>query len=357
MHPIKRFFAYLACAAWLVPALAGPSPAAEQSVLLYTSAPKSLLGPLREGFGKSNPGWRLRVFRARASTVLRRLENEWRAGRPRAAVLWAGDASLFIAYKKAGRLAPYSPPGAAAVPADLKDPGGAFHAVRLFHLVIAYKPGAVAAAPKGFADLLRLTGRKEARGELPLALPSPERSGASLAGFFAWSKSPALGWTFIRRLISLRPILTGSFGEAADAMKKGKARAAVLADFIVYRRQKLGERLHIVWPAEGAVAISGPAGIMKKREENPGARRLIRFLLSKPAQETIQESGLYAARADVPPPAGRPPLAQIKRAAVDWGALPAGEKEILTRMRAMVSMAREKAKKEAKKKKKKARKK
>ncbi len=331
--------------------------AAGKSQLLYTSVPKSLLAPLRKSFEKNHPGWRLRVFRARAGTVIDRIETEWREGRARADILWAGDASLFAAYKKAGRLSPYSPPGASAVPPDLKDPGGFYHAVRLFHLILAHNKSSRAPAPKGFADLARPIPRKKGPGPGPLVLPSPVKSGASLAGFFAWSRAPDLGWKFIRRLILGHPEFGDTFGAAAELLKKNEARAAVMADFIAYPHLKIRPGIEIVWPAEGAITISGPAGIVKKSgpaeiagkaAENAGARRLADFLLSKPAQEIIRKSGLYAARTDIPPPEGRPPLDKIKRMPVAWEELPAAERELLSQVGGLISLAKRNEKKRKK---------
>ncbi|MBT7857883.1 MAG: hypothetical protein HN720_13250, partial [Nitrospinaceae bacterium] len=148
------------------------SASAQRSVLLYTSVPSSLLKPLKKSFAKANPNLALRVFRARASTVNRRLTDEWSAGRPLADVIWAGDTSQFIAYKKAGRLVPYSPPGAASIPTDLKDSGGAFHAIRIMHLIITYKPRPGFRSPKNWDDLTSLSTRRNA--PLRLAMPSPE---------------------------------------------------------------------------------------------------------------------------------------------------------------------------------------
>lgn len=329
-------------------ALSSATAAAGKSVLLYTSVPSSLLGPLRKSFAKANPGLALRVIRARASTVSRRLADEWLSGHPLADVIWAGDTSQFIAYKKAGRLAPYSPPGAASIPADLKDSKGAFHALRLMHLIIAYKPRPGLQPPKGWDDLTRLSATREI--SLRLAMPLPEKSGASLAGIFAWRRTPALGWRFVSQIFSALPVLTDSFGDAVKVLDSKEAAAAVLADFIAYRSQKLDPAIQILWPAEGAVTIAGPAGIVKKQTENPGARRLMDFLTSTRAQQIIRDGGLYAARADVSPPDGRPALARIKRLAPDWGALSTAEQNILSRVRAMASMARKKAEELKKKK-------
>ncbi len=346
--------ALLALAVFATQTARAAEEAAGNSPLLYTSVPKSLLGPLEKSFEKNHPGWRLRVFRARAGTVIDRIESEWREGRARADVLWAGDASLFAAYKKAGRLSPYSPPGASAIPPDLKDPDGFYHAVRLFHLIVVHNKNALVPTPKGFADLVRPIPRKKKAVPDLIARPPPSKSGASRAGFFAWSRSPDLGWTFLRSLILGHPEFGESFGAAAELLGRSEARGAVLADFIAYRLAKRRKRIEIVWPAEGAVTISGPAGIVKKTgpagnvgkaAENPGARRLADFLLSKPAQEIIRKSGLYAARTDISPPEGRPPLDKIKRMPVAWEELPAAEQELLSRVGGLISLAKRDAKK------------
>ncbi len=303
------------------------------------------MNPLKKKFLNSHPAWRLRVFRARASTVLRKLEREWRSGGPRADVLWAGDTSVFLAYKKAGRLTPYSPPEAKTIPADLKDPDGHFHAVRLLHLVIAYNKNYAGGAPSGFRDILALMkSRKDSKQRAgAFALPSPESSGASLAALIAWSQSPSIGWNFIRGLTSIEPKFTGNFRETAGLLASGAADIALLTDRAAYGIGDNPLDIKVVWPAEGAVTISGPAGILKKKKEIAGARLLIRFLLSEAAQRIISEEGLYAARADIAPPDGRPPLGEIKRIPVKWEKTVAAEKIALRRFRALQAIARRKS--------------
>jgi ABC-type Fe3+ transport system substrate-binding protein len=256
--------------------------------------------------------------------------------------LWAGDASLFFAYKKAGRLTPYSPPEAKTIPPDLKDPDGHFHAVRLLHLVIAYNDKSTGGVPGGFRDILPLMKDSKKRARV-FALPSPESSGASLAAFIAWSQASSIGWNFIRGLASIEPKFTGNFRETADLLASGVANIALLTDRAAYGFGDNSPNIKVVWPAEGAVAISGPAGILRKKKESAGARLLIRFLLSEAAQRTISEEGLYAARADIAPPDGRPPLGELKRMPVKWEKTMAAEKIVLRRFRALQAIARRKA--------------
>jgi iron(III) transport system substrate-binding protein len=164
-----------------------------------------------------------------------------------------------------------------------------------------------------------------------------------LAAFIAWSQSPSIGWNFIRGLASIEPKFTENFRETANLLATGAANIALLTDRAAYGFGDNSRDIKVVWPAEGAVTISGPAGILNKKKERAGARLLIRFLLSEAAQRTISEEGLYAARADIAPPDGRPPLGKVKRIPVKWGKTVAAEKTVLRRFRALQAIARRKA--------------
>jgi iron(III) transport system substrate-binding protein len=169
-----------------------------------------------------------------------------------------------------------------------------------------------------------------------------------LAALIAWSQSPSIGWNFIRGLTSIEPKFTENFRKTAGLLASGVADIALLTDRAAYGIGDNPLDIKVVWPAEGAVTISGPAGILNKKKESAGARLLIRFLLSEAAQRTISGEGLYAARADIAPPEGRPPLGEVKRMPVKWGEIMAAEKTVLRRFRALQAIARRKAAKKKK---------
>ncbi len=76
--------------------------------------------------------------------------------------------------------------------------------------------------------------------------------------------------------------------------------------------------MQTIWPADGAFAIAAPTSIIKGSAHPNAAKALAEFMIGDAVQKLFQDEGIYAARADMEPPAGNPPLGKIKLMPVDY---------------------------------------
>ena len=79
-----------------------------------------------------------------------------------------------------------------------------------------------------------------------------------------------------------------------------------------------GHKIDNVFPADGTFAIPSTTSVVKGSRNPNAAKLLAEFTLSLEAQQLWPQSGVYAARSDVEPPAGNPPISDIKVLPMDY---------------------------------------
>jgi iron(III) transport system substrate-binding protein len=86
-----------------------------------------------------------------------------------------------------------------------------------------------------------------------------------------------------------------------------------------------------IFPADGAFAIPAPTAVIKGAPHPNAAKALAEFMISDTVQKLFPGEGIYAARSDVEPPAGSPPLDQIKVLPVDYDYIEKESKSLKTK--------------------------
>jgi iron(III) transport system substrate-binding protein len=84
-----------------------------------------------------------------------------------------------------------------------------------------------------------------------------------------------------------------------------------------------GHKIDNTFPSDGTFAIPSTTSVVKGSRHPNAAKLLAEFSLSLEAQKLWPESGVYAARTDVAPPVGSPPIAGIKVSSIDYDYLKA----------------------------------
>ena len=67
-----------------------------------------------------------------------------------------------------------------------------------------------------------------------------------------------------------------------------------------------------MFPTDGAFAIPAPTAVIKGAPHPNAAKAFAEFMIGDAVQKLFPGEGIYAARSDVEPPPGNPPLSQIK---------------------------------------------
>jgi iron(III) transport system substrate-binding protein len=278
----------------MVLGLTGTADAADK-LILYTSMKESLIGKLRDGFLKQNPGVSMDYQSAGAGKLMAKIAAERESGRILADVLWTSEVPDFYNMKNEGMLEKYISPACKDILNPFKDFDGSFTPARLGTLGIAYNTRIIKEAPAAWQDLFR----KEYKGAYGIANPALSgtayMSVALLAGKF--------GWEYFEMLHANGAKIGKGSGQVVDDTASGELAACLAVDYITNDKIGKGATLALAYPPEMLV-VPSPVAIMKDTSNLPAAKKFVDYLLSKEAQTVIAAEGTLPVRADVESPAG-----------------------------------------------------
>jgi iron(III) transport system substrate-binding protein len=304
-------------AAGIVPALAGDpvdveAAKKEGKVVWYTSTPIETAQRIANLFGEKT-GIKVELFRSGGSAILRRFLQETQAGRIAVDVLTTSDPAAMEALADKGTFVAFKPSNFDKVPAEARDPEGRYVAQRINLMTIYLRSDKVPEAdwPKRWSDL---TDPKY-KGKLVTSDPSFTSLQVSVVGMTA----KRLGWEYYEKLRQNDVMVVQGNQQISDMIKRGERLIAVGAsDSYAFEDRKDGHPIKTIYPEDGTFVIASPTAIIKG-SPNPNAAKLFaEFMLSDEVQRMFPQDGNFAARSDMPPPEGNPPLSQIKTAAVDY---------------------------------------
>ncbi|CAM3492845.1 hypothetical protein DESA109040_14405 [Deinococcus saxicola] len=86
----------------------------------------------------------------------------------------------------------------------------------------------------------------------------------------------------------------------------GEYGAALLVDYALRREAAKGAPIQIVYPAEGAILVPTPIGVLKSSKNKALAQAFVRFLYSPAAQANFSRLSYVPVMPDAPRPAGVP---------------------------------------------------
>ena len=281
----------------------------EGKISWYTSVDLPVAEKVSKAFEARYAGIKVLVQRTGGERVYQRVGQEYTSKVYAVDVVQSSDAAHFIVWKREGWLAPYLPEEVATHYApEHRDPDGMFATWRMWLCVIAYNTKLVKPeeAPKSYADLLlpRWTGK--------MVKAHPGYSGTIMTATFQMARD--LGWGYFEKLAQQKVMQVQSSADPPKKLSLGERE--VMADgneYNILLQKEKGEPVEVVYPAEGAPLIIGPAAVMKNAP-NPNAARLFHnWSLSAEAQQLIVDVGaLRSAHALVKEPKGRKPLSEIK---------------------------------------------
>ena len=125
--------------------------------------------------------------------------------------------------------------------------------------------------------------------------------------------SRARGWEFYEKLDKNGVIVVQGNEQALNLVKVGERPIAAGADSQYATNARLaGHSVENFFPADGTFAIPSMTAVVKNSRHPNAARLMAEYTLSLEAQKLWPQSGIYAARSDVDPPAGSPSIADIK---------------------------------------------
>lgn len=297
----------------------------EGIVSWYTSTPIDAAGKIAKLF-EAKSGIKIQLFRSGGSAVLSRFMQELKAGVTAADVLTTSDPAASAALARQNVFVAFKPQSFDRLPAEVKDPDGYFIAQRLNMLAIALRGDKVGEAdrPKTWSDLT------QAKYKGKLVMPDPSFTALQLIAVGTLSQK--LGWGFYEGLQKNDIMIVQGHEQVEDILKRGeRVIAAEELDSYADADRKAGHPIVTIYPSEGAFAIASPTAIVKGAAHPNAAKAFAEFMIGDAVQQTFPSDGFYAARLDLPPPAGNPKLGDLKLISVDYARIEKTTGEIKSR--------------------------
>ncbi|HSE92283.1 MAG TPA: extracellular solute-binding protein [Methylomirabilota bacterium] len=287
-----------------------PAARKEGSVTWYTSTPVATAQKIATLF-QQETGIKVELFRSGGSAVLRRFMQETDARRMNADVLTISDPAAASALIKRDLLLPFRPKNFDKVPEAVKDPRGYHIAQRLNLVGIVVRTDQVPEPPRTWTDLT------DPKWKGKLVMPDPSFTAIQL--MVVGTLSQKYGWDFYKKLRANDIMIVQSHQQVSDTLTRGERTVAAEGlDSYTWDARKAGHKVQTLFPADGAFAIAAPTMVIKGSPHPNAARALAEFMVGDTVQKLFPTEGIYAARSDVPPPPGNPPLASIKLMPVDY---------------------------------------
>jgi len=259
----------------------------ENRLVIVTSFPKDLTGPLAQAFEKRNPGTKVEVQNrntAAAVTFIR----ETKSNPPD--IMWASAPDAFAVLKNDQLLQKYTPKAtgiASKVGAyPVNDPDGYFVGFAASGYGIMYNTRYLKAnklpAPKEWGDLKKPVYYRH------VGISAPSRSGTThltvetiLQGE-GWNK----GWeTLLEIGGNLAEVSDRSFG-VPDAVNSGQYGVGIVIDFFGLSAKASGFPVEFVYPSVTAI-VPANVGIIANAKNPKAAAAFVEFLLSEEGQQIL----------------------------------------------------------------------
>jgi len=305
----RRFLFITMFLAGLAVFLIVPAALANGKVVVYSTNQAAQNEMMAAAFEKAT-GIKCEMVRAGSGVQLKRMKAE--KGRP------LGDVALgfskIILMNNMDLWEPYKIKDFAAYPAEYKDPNGMWIGQMLHVMVFIYntKLMKAAEAPKKWADFL------DPKWQDKVAYCNPSNSGAAYTQLTAmlalWGDNKE-GWAKITKVLKHSKI-TQQSSLVFTGVAAGEFPAGISMEYAGFRYKTSGSPMEVVYPAEGTIAYTEGAAIIKGAQNQANARKFLDWASSKPVREMIVAKFLRRpARSDVnfaklvP---GMAPLSQVK---------------------------------------------
>jgi iron(III) transport system substrate-binding protein len=302
----------LAGTAWAQDAVDVAKAKAEGKVVWYTSTPIPQGQKIVALFEKEY-GIKVEMFRSGGSAILRRFQQEIEAGRIAADVMTTSDPAASATLARKGVFVPFKPKNFDKIPSAAKDKDGQYIAQRLNMMTIYLRTDKVTPAdePKSWSDLVNA----KYKGKLVITDPSFTSLQVSVVGMMSKDR----GWGFYEALRKNDIMVVQGNQQSSDMIKRGERFIAVGAlDSYAAAERTAGHPIKTLYPSDGVFVIPSPTAVIKGGPNANAAKLFAEFMLSDEVQKIFPADGGFAARSDIPSPAGSPALSSIKILPVDY---------------------------------------
>lgn len=301
-------------------------------VVVYTSEDQVFSEPVLQEFEKTT-GIKVRAVydteETKSTGVALRIVAE--RDRPQADVFWANEPLRTVMLQQQGLLEAYRSPGADDIPARYRDPDGHWTGFAARARVILYNTNEVKSgeAPSSVRDLVD----PRWKGRAGLANPLFGTTTTQVAALVALWGEPATR-QFLDGIKANGVKLLTSNGEAKDLVASGELAWAFTDTDDASEAVEQHKPVGVVYPDQtgiGTLVMPNAVALVKGAPHPESARKLIDYLLSRQAEETLAKStaAQMPLHPNVPVPPNVKPVSTIKDMAVTYSTLGQRIDEIL----------------------------
>jgi len=269
-------------------------------VMLYSSMQEPQIEAIKEGFEKKYPKIQMDYYFAGTGKVVTKIATEQQSGQVAADIIWVGDPTNYINYKKQGILAKYDSPEAAAIDAKFKDPDGYFVGSRLVIVGFGYNTDLVkpADAPKNWEDLL------DPKWKDQIVITDPGTAGTTRFAVDALMTNSEFGAAYFEKLKANGAELESGTTATHTKVAAAAYKVGVCLDYVTATMKQEGSLMDFVYPEKNLISITSPIGLVKGCANEENGKLLYDFILSKEGQEILVANNLTTVRSDIPQEGG-----------------------------------------------------
>lgn len=280
----------------------------EKELWIYTSIYQEVYPNFEPGLREAFPTVTFRWFQSGSEKIAAKVLAEQKGGGSKADVLMTSDLFFYQELKKLDLLMRLDGPNIKALPAAFRDPDNRFAINRFPLMVLAYNNELIAEekAPRSFLDLIdeRFTGK--------LTMPSPLESGSALTAVLYLHQR--FGKSYFEGLRSVDVLAAGGNGATLSRIQSGERPVGMVLLENVLKAEASGlEAVTWVVPAEGALPIPAPLGVLKHSDQPELAKQVLDWFFSAAARQVVVAGWVHSTFASDPAPEGAPAWRNIKR--------------------------------------------
>ncbi len=280
----------------------------EKSLVLYTGGPAEPYERMAKEFSERYPGITIAVTGGFSNVLDRKIDAQLAAHKLDVDMAFFQTVQDFVAWKRAGVLAPFKPEGYDKIDPRFRDEDGAYTPTSVVLLTYAYNTKLVAPAdvPKSALDFLKAPFA----GKLVTAYPADDD--ATLYVFATIVDK--YGWGYMAKYMAQKPnFIQGHLPELRSVADGSNAATFDSTSSTTGALKKSGQPIDFAFPESDAMpTFFVTAGIFKDAPHPNAARLFLNWYMAKEQQSRL---GTFSARSDVDPPPGLKPLSAYNIAA------------------------------------------
>ena len=284
-------------------------------IMVYTSIYPDIIDNMcKPNVAKAFPEMKVNWFQGGTEKVVTKITGEIKAKKIGADVLMVADPSYYLKLEDQKLLLPYKSKEEKNLIND-KDAEGAWYAVRVCNMIIAYNADKLKAedAPKNWTDLT------DPKWKGKIAMPNPMLSGTAYVAVGALADK--YGWEYFDKLKANGLRVEEGNSAIQNKLLTGEyAAAMILEENILKLANVKKEPLKVIYPKDGVVQVPSPIAIFNTTKNPEGAKALVDWWLSKEGQQAVVKGWMHSVRGDVKEPIGSVPTKGLTdgKIKVDW---------------------------------------